>query len=139
MQSSFDLNFASSSLIKVVLPDPLPPVRPIKYGFDMNLLFAYCFRNLQVGPNTPGHGATEVIDENLSYNQEEEENLKKPGGDLIIGDNKYQRDMDNRLWEEKEIRGPGSIFYRSSFSVVTYSAMNRQKYQINFGLLVSFR
>ncbi|XP_067680312.1 uncharacterized protein [Haliotis asinina] len=57
--------------------------------------------NLQVGPNTPGHGATELIDENLSYNQEDEENLKKQPGDLIIGDNKYQRDMDNKLWEEK--------------------------------------
>lgn len=44
------------------------------------------------GQNTPGHGATEVMDENLSHEEED----KKP--DLII-DNKLLKDLDNRLKE----------------------------------------
>ncbi|XP_064602559.1 uncharacterized protein LOC135468308 [Liolophura sinensis] len=59
------------------------------------------------GQNTPGHGATEVMDENLSHEEED----KKP--DLII-DNKLLKDLDNRLKESdkdyiaplKEQNGP---------------------------------
>ncbi|XP_050406796.1 uncharacterized protein LOC126822086 [Patella vulgata] len=51
---------------------------------------------VQVGPNTP-HGATEVLDVNLS--QEDGEDKKLPV-DLIINDNRYQREVDNRLKEE---------------------------------------
>ncbi|RUS78135.1 hypothetical protein EGW08_014108 [Elysia chlorotica] len=47
---------------------------------------------LNMGPITPGHGATEVMDENLSY-QEGEEQLKKP--DLIP-----LNEVDNRYVEE---------------------------------------
>lgn len=47
---------------------------------------------LNMGPITPGHGATEVLDENLSY-QEGEEQLKKP--ELIP-----LNEVDNRYVEE---------------------------------------
>ncbi|GFS05772.1 protein kinase [Elysia marginata] len=47
---------------------------------------------LNMGPITPGHGATEVLDENLSY-QEAEEQLKKP--ELIP-----LNEVDNRYVEE---------------------------------------
>nr|KAI8747175.1 tau-tubulin kinase 1 [Biomphalaria glabrata] len=47
---------------------------------------------LNMGPITPGHGATEVLDENLSY-QEGEEALKKP--ELIP-----LNEVDNRYVEE---------------------------------------
>ncbi|CAL1544421.1 unnamed protein product [Lymnaea stagnalis] len=47
---------------------------------------------LNMGPITPGHGATEVLDENLSY-QEGEEPLKKP--ELIP-----LNEVDNRYVEE---------------------------------------
>ena len=48
----------------------------------------------------PGHGATEVIDENLSEN-DGEENLKKLKEADHINDDKYKI-MDNKLREEKE-------------------------------------
>lgn len=48
----------------------------------------------------PGHGATEVIDENLSEN-DGEENLKKLKEAEQIIDDKY-KEMDNKLREEKE-------------------------------------
>ncbi|XP_060587289.1 uncharacterized protein LOC132742817 [Ruditapes philippinarum] len=48
----------------------------------------------------PGHGATEVIDENLSEN-DGEENLKKMKEADHINDDKYKI-MDNKLREEKE-------------------------------------
>ena len=55
---------------------------------------------MQFGPNTPGHGATDIIDENLSQ-EEGEDQLKKNMPDLIIPDSKYHLEIDNRVVEEK--------------------------------------
>ncbi|KAJ8309572.1 hypothetical protein KUTeg_014446 [Tegillarca granosa] len=54
------------------------------------------------GPHTAGHGATEVIDENLSYNQDDADNpdeKKLKQAELII-ENKLFKELDNRLREE---------------------------------------
>ncbi|XP_041352893.1 uncharacterized protein LOC121371225 isoform X2 [Gigantopelta aegis] len=55
---------------------------------------------MQFGPNTPGHGATDIIDENLSQ-EEAEDQLKKNMPDFIIPDSKYHPEIDNRVVEEK--------------------------------------
>ncbi|XP_076463739.1 uncharacterized protein LOC143295935 isoform X2 [Babylonia areolata] len=56
-----------------------------------------------VGPNEAGHGATEVMDENLSQ-EDGEEALKKAGADqLIIAVDPNQLDVDNRLLEEQGV------------------------------------
>ena len=58
-------------------------------------------RPQNVGPNEPGHGATEAMDENLSQ-EDGEEQLKKPANDpLIIPVDPVTRDVDNRLLEEQ--------------------------------------
>ncbi|CAI9724832.1 serine/threonine-protein kinase MRCK gamma isoform X2 [Octopus vulgaris] len=57
------------------------------------------------GPHTPGHGATDVMDENFSYNQEEDHaDTKKGNIDLIIDNHMYKSEMDNRLREEQKER-----------------------------------
>ncbi|KAK7104552.1 tau-tubulin kinase homolog Asator-like [Littorina saxatilis] len=54
-----------------------------------------------MGPNEPGHGATEVMDENLSQ-EDGEEPLKKAANDqLIIPVDPTGREVDNRLLEEQ--------------------------------------
>lgn len=55
------------------------------------------------GPHTPGHGATDVMDENFSYNQEEDHaDTKKGNIDLIIDNRLYKSEIDNRLREEQK-------------------------------------
>ncbi|OWF52696.1 Tau-tubulin kinase 1 [Mizuhopecten yessoensis] len=53
------------------------------------------------GPHTAGHGATEAMDVNLSYNQEEgdQEERKLKEAQYIL-ENKNLHDIDNRLREE---------------------------------------
>lgn len=51
------------------------------------------------GPHTAGHGATEAVDVNLSYNQEDGDNQLKENEYIL--DSKNNRDIDNRLREEK--------------------------------------
>lgn len=58
------------------------------------------FINLSINQYPPGHGATEVIDENLSENDGEENLKKMKEADQII-DDKY-KNMDNKLREERE-------------------------------------
>lgn len=58
-------------------------------------------RPQNLGPNEPGHGATEAMDENLSQ-EDGEEPLKKLANDpLIIPVDPVTRDVDNRLLEEQ--------------------------------------
>ncbi|XP_060071596.1 uncharacterized protein LOC132551469 isoform X1 [Ylistrum balloti] len=53
------------------------------------------------GPHTAGHGATEAVDVNLSYNQEEgEQEERKLKENQYILENKNLHDIDNRLREE---------------------------------------
>ncbi|XP_025103992.1 uncharacterized protein LOC112570027 isoform X1 [Pomacea canaliculata] len=81
-----------------------------------------------VGPSTPGHGATEVMDENLSQ-EEGEEPLKKPSTDaLIIPVDTVPRDVDNRLLEEHglEVVLPKDIILEKNH-VGKYEAEQRGK------------
>ncbi|KAL8622830.1 hypothetical protein ACOMHN_026951 [Nucella lapillus] len=54
----------------------------------------------QIVGNEAGHGATEVLDENLSQ-EEGEEGLKKGGTDQLIIHPNHPQDLDNRLLEEQ--------------------------------------
>ena len=76
-----------------------------KHMYAHVCIHMYCvpcvFRLQNVGANEPGHGATEVMDENLSQ-EDGEEPLKKATNDqLIIPVDPMNKDVDNRVLEEQ--------------------------------------